>query len=63
MMLWPSIVIQFYEKGFVNTKEPLFLVLPTFLFADFLLEQNNFTTMQDIKVSLGLMMNNTLTEN
>jgi len=55
MLLWPNLVIKLYENGF-NYAETHHLVLPTFLFADFLLESNpNAAT--DIKVSLSMLMN------
>jgi hypothetical protein len=38
MMLWPNLVIQLYEDGFEDTAQPLHVVLPTFLFADFMKE-------------------------
>lgn len=63
MLLWPNIVFQYYENGFEDTPQPQHLVLPTFLFCDFLKEQQEFQTMQDIKVSLGMLMENTCIEN
>lgn len=56
MLLWPNLVIKLHEQG-LDYPETHHLVLPTFLFADFLLEVSPRTSM-DIKVSLATLMQN-----
>jgi len=62
MLLWPNLVVKVFERGF-NYPETKHLVLPTFLFADFLKKTNHDSAMQQIQVSLAIFMNNLGVEN
>ena len=55
LLLWPNLVIKLYERG-MNAPESHHLVLPTFLFADFLTDADE-KLLTDVKISLALLMN------
>ena len=60
MLLWPNLVINLFENGIDNPCTH-HLVLPTFLFADFLIEKNPGLK-TDVKISLALLMYHTTQE-
>jgi len=55
LLLWPNLVIKVFERG-IDSPESHHLVLPTFIFADFLIEANE-KLLTDVKISLALLMN------
>ena len=57
MLLWPNLVIEYYERGIEAAVSPTSqLVLPSFLFTNFMPEY-------EIKMSLAILMDNSTVEN